>query len=55
MSSEFLEAQSKCINEKCRVLFKFNNISLVQELVKEKKFGRLICALLITQFWLNSQ
>jgi len=39
MSSEFLEAQSNCINEKCRVQFKFNNISVAHELVQENKFG----------------
>jgi len=44
MSSEFLEAQSNCINEKCRVQFKFNNISVAHELVQENKFGWLIGA-----------
>jgi len=42
MSSELQGAQSNCINEK--FTHKFNNISLVQKLVQENKFGRLIGA-----------
>jgi len=37
------------------VQFKFTNISLVQELVQENKFGWLIGVQLIMQFWLNYQ
>ena len=54
MSSEFLKnSQIALMKSVHTVQFKFSNISQVQELVQENKFGWLTGAQVIMQFWLN--